>query len=280
VLFRQIVYVLLDPVGFCLLLLLIGLLARKKQKVLFTYFAIAALAVFLLSSTPYLPNFLVSSLERQHLPFGGSNPSSSAYVKPSLDSISANPTTHILILGGGHVADPRLPVNDQISDQALKRLIEGIRIYKMIPNSKLVLSGFSREGIEKTHAEVLAETAIMLGISPRDTLLVKTPWNTMYEAIDYHQQFGNQHPLILVTNAIHMPRALMHFKRKGLSPIPAPTGYLVKRDNLYRWYHLKPGIGSIVKLKKAIHEYVGLFWGKVEWRLNNKKPLTTINSNE
>lgn len=272
--FRRIVYVLLDPVGFCLLLLLIGLLARKKQKVLFTYFAIAALAVFSLSATPYLPNFLVSSLERQHLPFVGSNPSSSASQKHSKISIADHHlTTHILILGGGHVSDPRLPANDQLSEQALKRLVEGIRIYKMTPNSKLVLSGYSREGIEQTHAEVLAETAIMLGVSPEDTLLVRTPWNTMHEAIDYHQRFGSQHPLILVTNATHMPRALMHFKRVGLSPTPAPTGYLVKRDNLYRWYHFKPGIGSIVHLKKAIHEYVGLFWGKVEWRLKNNNKL-------
>lgn len=249
---------------------MIGLLARKKQKMLFTYFAIAALAVFLLSATPYLPNYLVSSLEHQHLPFEGSNPSSSALTKTSTDSVVPHSTTHILILGGGHVSDPRLPVNDQISDQALKRLVEGIRIYKMLPNCKLVLSGYSREGIAESHAKVLAETAILLGIPPADALLVETPWNTMHEAIDYHQQFGNQHPLILVTNAIHMPRALMHFNRAGLSPIPAPTGYLVKRDDLYRWYKFKLGVGSMVRLKKAIHEYVGLFWGKVEWQIKKQ----------
>lgn len=271
--FRQVVYVLLDPVGFCLLLLLIGLLARKKRKVLFTYFAMAALAVFLVSATPYLPNFLVSSLERQHLPFGGSNPSSSAFFKPSAGSTVSRSTTHILILGGGHTSDPRLPVNDQLSEQALKRLVEGIRIYNILPNSKLVLSGYSREGITKSHAKVLAETATLLGIPPSDTLLVETPWNTMNEAIDYYQLFGSKHQLILVTNAIHMPRALMHFERAGLSPIPAPTGYLVKRDQLYRWYHFKPGISSMLRLKKALHEYVGLFWGKVEWYFKNNNKL-------
>lgn len=271
--FRQIVYALLDPIGFCLLLLLIGLLARKKQKILFTYFAIAALAVFLLSATPYLPNFLVSSLERQHLPFGGSNPSSSAFFESPADSPTSHSRTHILILGGGHVSDPRMPVNDQLSDQALKRLVEGIRIYNLLPNCKLVLSGYSREGISKSHARVLAETAILLGIPPADTLLVETPWNTMHEAIDYHQQFGSQHPLILVTDAIHMPRALMHFERAGLTPTPAPTGFLVKRDNLYRWYHFNLGIGSIVKLKKAIHEYIGLLWGKVEWQMKDNNKL-------
>lgn len=269
-LLRPIVYFLIDPIGLFTTLLLLAWLVRLKNKLVFTYLFITAFVLFFLSATPYFPEFLVNSLEQRYLPFGGSNPSSSPPSKlnstiPVFDSTSLSP--HILILGGGHTADPRLPANDQLSEHALKRLIEGIRIHKMIPNSKLVLSGFSREGIEKTHAEVLAETAIMLGVAPKDTLLVTTPWNTLHEAIDYHEIFGNQHPLILVTNAIHMPRAMMHFNRAGLSPIPAPTGYLIKKDALHKWYKFKLGIGPLAKMRQALKEYIGLLWGPIEWKM-------------
>lgn len=275
-LLRKVAHFLIDPVSLCFVILLAGLLLRYKSRKLFLYFAIAAAAIFVLCATPPLPNFLVASLERQYEAFGVQTPPPPKLLdSPSKEDSSKSKVriplppplpTHILILGGGHVSDPRLPPNDQLSDQALKRLIEGIRIYKILPHSKLVLSGYSREKIDRTHAEVMAQTALMLGVPPEDTLLSNTPWNTMHEAIDYNQKFGNQHPLVLVTSAIHMPRAMMHFKRAGLSPIPAPTNHQIKKDKLTKPIRLRPSTRNLRLMKKALHEYVGLFVGKLEWR--------------
>jgi len=280
VLLRRVAYFLIDPVGLCISLLLLGLLLRYKHRKLLVYFAIAAAAVFILCATPPLPEFLVASLERRYEPLGvripppphllrsGQHPDSTA--SPPQTAQSPPLPIHILVLGGGHVSDERLPTNDQLSDQALKRLVEGIRIHKMLPGSKLVYSGYARAGIPQTHAEVMGETAVMLGIDPKDTLLVRTPWNTMHEAIDYHQKFGDKHPLVLVTNAIHMPRAMMHFQRAGLSPTPAPTGFLIKKDKLSNSIRLKPGTRNLRKMRKALHEYVGLLVGKIEWHYQER----------
>lgn len=238
--------------GFFWLLFLGSLFFFRKKKRWFTYIAVTALVWLALSSTPPLPNFLVRSLEWQYQPF---------------DTTGNTPDhAHILVLGGGHVSDERLPANDQLSEQSLKRLIEGIRIYRQLPGSTLIMSGYSRFGIPRSHAEVMAETALLLGIPAEDTVAITTPWNTMYEAIDYHRRFGSSHPLILVTSAVHMPRAMMHFQRAGLQPIPAPTNYIIKEDSLPNGLNIFPSSRNLRNMHKALHEYVGRFVGKLEWK--------------
>ena len=49
----------------------------------------------------------------------------------------------MVVLGGGHTSYLRLPAMSKISKASLARLVEGIRIYKLFPASKLVLSGGS-----------------------------------------------------------------------------------------------------------------------------------------
>jgi uncharacterized SAM-binding protein YcdF (DUF218 family) len=239
--------------GFFWLLLFGSLFFFRKKRRLFAYLLIGALAWLLLASTPPLPRFLLRSLEWKYEPL----------LTPPVDTTRQ---THILVLGGGHVSDDRLPATDQLSEPALKRLIEGIRLHRQLPGSKLILSGYARKGIPQSHAEVMAEAAGLLGVASEDMAVITTPWNTMFEAIDYHKEYGDHQPLILVTSAIHMPRAMMHFQQAGLSPIPAPTNYSIKEDDLPDGIKILPSSSNLTKMNKAIHEYVGMFWGKVEWR--------------
>lgn len=248
---RPLAYLLLQPLTVFWLLLLPIPFIRKKYPRLATYLLLIALLWLALSSTPPLPTFLVETLENQF--------------KPLLQAPSFSSPSHILVLGGGHVSDERLPPNDQLSGQALYRLVEGIRLHRLLPGSKLVLSGYSRPGITPSHAEVMAQTAIILGVNPEDTLLITTPHNTRQEAIDYKGKFGAGNSLILVTNAIHMPRAMMHFRRAGLTPTPAPTNHLIKRDRLSSRFSIRPSSGNLKRMNAALHEYVGWGWGKVEW---------------
>lgn len=260
---RSLAYLLLQPLSVFWLLLIPIPFIRKKHSRLATYLLLIALLWLALASTPPLPTLLVESLERQY--------------EPLLQAPSFHSPSHILVLGGGHVSDERLPPNDQLSEQALSRLVEGIRLHRLIPGSKLVLSGYARPGIPITQAEVLAKTAISLGINPKDTLMVTTPHNTRQEAIDYKKKFGSVNSLLLVTNAIHMPRAMMHFKRAGLAPTPAPTNHFIKWDRLSSRFSLRPSSGNLKRMNAALHEYVGFVWGKVEWyyeeRGKNKKVL-------
>ncbi len=69
---------------------------------------------------------------------------------------------------------------------------------------------------------------------------------------------------ILVTSASHMPRAIGLFRKYGMDPIPAPTDYMVKeREGGLTPRVFFPSAGSLEKAGRAIHEYLGMMWGKV-----------------
>jgi uncharacterized SAM-binding protein YcdF (DUF218 family) len=62
----------------------------------------------------------------------------------------------------------------------------------------------------------------------------------------------------LVTNAMHMPRALMTFKRHNLHPLPAPVSFTRFPES--RLIALWPSKQGLYVTDIALHEYVGMLW--------------------
>lgn len=245
--FISLVKFLIDPFNILWILGSISLVAWYLSKRNFLKWCLYALICsFILFSTPLFPTLLLNSLESRYNPLelGGISDRDAEY--------------HIIILGGGHGLDDQLPANSLLSRNALGRLAEGIRLHRLLPNSKLVLSGFSGSG-GTTQAEMLQKTALLLGVDKERTILQNEPGNTYEEAKVYSENYGNRHPVILVTNATHMPRAVMAFKNYGIEPIPSPTNYRL----LGSWKKKKLGLPSmknIENLRVGILEYAGLIW--------------------
>lgn len=170
--------------------------------------------------------------------------------------------THILVLGGGHVNAPDLPPGSQLSVSAMLRLTEGIRLHRKIPGSKIICSGYSASK-RTTQAEMLANAAIDLGVSPTDTLQIRSPENTAAEILTYKNRFGNRATLIVVTSAHHMPRAITLCEKKGLKAFAAPTDFYIKNDAQHSNFDFNPYTVKILMLENALHEYAGLL--KVKW---------------
>ena len=223
---------------------------RRKKKVS-RYMAFIALLWLLLVSTPFIPNLLVKNLEGRYEVFSENALNNTG--KP----------VHILVLGCGHTSDLRLPANNQLSVAALGRLAEGIRLQRRIPGSMIITSG-SRGKEEKPQATVLAEAAILLGVEPQHIMQQTLPENTWQEATEYKRIFGDSAQLILVTNAVHMPRAMYSFHQAGLDPIPAPTNHFIKKGSKRNFRSWIPAACNISKMGKAIHEYAGMLWYKLE----------------
>ena len=164
----------------------------------------------------------------------------------------------IVVLGGGLASDPRLPANSQISAATLARLVEGVRLYKTLPGSKLLLSG-GRVFNPVPEAEPMARVAVLLGVKPQDIRLESDSLDTAQQAKDIAKMIG-QGKLILVTSAAHMPRALALFKKQGLEPIPAPTNYQALESQQLCPGDFLPRADSLEKETSAVHEYLGLAW--------------------
>jgi uncharacterized SAM-binding protein YcdF (DUF218 family) len=142
----------------------------------------------------------------------------------------------------------------------LARLVEAIRLKRQIPEAKLVLSGGF--GGTPLHAELLADAAVALGV-PRPELVLETrTFDTADEARFIHETVRDA-PFILVTSASHLPRAVALFQKQGMSPLPAPADYGALDDPGLSPYSFLPAPLGIMKLERALHEYLGLIWGRL-----------------
>ena len=248
-LFKKMVAPLLFPVTLTLGILLLGVLLlsitrRQKAGKIVVLIGIIFLGVL---SFDFFPDVLLRPLEYQYLPM------------LSLRNIQNR--RWIVVLGGGHTSDPKLPITGQLSNASLVRLVEAIRIHNGLPKSKLILSGGSV--FEKiSDAQVLAEVAIAIGVKKEDLILEDTSKDTEDEANLIHKIVATE-PFILVTSASHMPRSIALFKRLGMNPIPAPTDYLVKESQEMSPGMFYPGVSGLRKAEAAFYEYLGLAWAKL-----------------
>lgn len=222
----------------------------KKDRISLRFIFISIVWLITIS-TPFLPNLLISPLENRYIAFPNS-------------SVQENKQpVNILVLGGGYSDDKRFPANDNLEESALARLSEGIRIHRLLPGSNIVTSASGHEN-ETTQAEVTREAAIVLGVDSFYIRMQKKPENTWQEASEYKRLFGDSAQLILVTSAIHMPRAMKLFRKAGLNPLPAPTNHLIKKVKHRDYWSWIPSIGNIRNMESAVHEYVGLMWANIE----------------
>jgi len=211
---------------------------------------------FLLISTPFLPKKLLTKLEVQ-------NPPVNINIEYGKFTTSKDTMVHILVLGSGYQTDDRLSFCAQLNTTGLARLTEGIRLHRLLPGSRLIFSG--HPGNQPLPEAVVSSLAAQeLGIDPNDIFTNIEPWNTKSEASEYFKRFGTKYKLYLVTDAAHMPRAMMHFKNAGLNPIPAPTNFNIRENNIPNSYtDFFPSSGNIRYMEIASQEYLGMLWAKM-----------------
>ncbi|GAK85011.1 membrane protein [Vibrio ponticus] len=211
---KKIVSSLLMPLPALLIIGFLGLMFimfTRKQKtgcfvVLFSF-----VGIFLISFQP-VSSRLLMPLERQYTAF--------LPVDKSID--------YVMVLGSGHVVDDQIPPTSELSRTALMRLSEGIRIMRIYPGSKLILSGYAA-GTEVSNARMMAKVALALGVSKSDIILLETAKDTWEEARQA-AAFVQRKEVVLVTSASHMKRALNEFHSAGLDPYPAPTNFLAQNE--------------------------------------------------
>lgn len=228
-----------------IILLITAFICNRYQKRKIAIFLLSiSILLYIICSTYYLPHYLVAKSERKYDPLNL--------------RVNNNDTGKVLILvlGSGYTLDKRLPANAQIGLTALGRLAEAIRIHRSIKNSAIVCCGYSALGLE-TQAQVTKRAAIVLGVETDKIETLNRPRTTAEEAEELSLQYNKTSKLILVTDALHMGRALKLFQRVGFKPIAAPTNYKVNiGPSQYgmRWW---PSYGNIALMNYIIHESLG-----------------------
>ncbi len=250
-LIKKFISSLLLPLPLCLIILLVGcllLMTRKRYKLgrLIVVGGFILLTAFGYATIP--AESFIRGLEDKF---------------PPVISYDADSGIHwVVVLGGGYVQAPALPPTDQISFASLARLSEGIRIHNQLPNSKIIISSGRRAGASTSGSRLMANIALEFGLNEKDLVLESESRDTRAQALNI-QKIVNNERFILVTSALHMPRAMALFENEGMHPVPAPVSFIVKGPRKLTLNSLIPTAAGLGKSELVIHEYLGLAWAKI-----------------
>lgn len=253
-LLKKTILTVVSPLTVVIILLVIGTLLlwfypkRRSGKILVTIGAI----YLCLTSFSFLPDLCLIRLERKY-------PSNYGVLYyENLKKIQ-----YIVVLAGGHVGDPEIPITSQFTYEGLVRLIEGIRWFKSSGPKKIILSG--GVGVDPiSNAELMLKLSMELGVKREKIILEKESKNTYEEAL-FIKSIVNEEDFLLVTSASHMPRSVGLFEKFGMSPVPLPTGHLVKKYG--RNVSLLPDALNLYKMDIFFYEILGIVKARILGRV-------------
>jgi uncharacterized SAM-binding protein YcdF (DUF218 family) len=259
---KKILAAFLSPLSLCITIMACGLLLlcfSKKQRIGKT---LVALGLILLVSSSYesVSGRILRTLEAQYPPLHLSR-----VLAHHGEGAPERAVKWIVVLDAGVAGDARLPYQLQISHHSRVRLIEGIRLHRIIPGSKLILTGgIGFDGHPET--TTMSRVAEELGVRRSDMILEVEACDTKDHPF-YVRGIVKDDPFILVTSAFHMPRAVKLFAKQGLSPIPAPAGAWIPPTPFWSPVNVFPSAAGVRLAELAYHEYMGLTWAWIQGQI-------------
>jgi len=241
------------PLGLACIVLILAVIFYKKNR-LRSALIIISLAILWLSSTSIVANGLAKSLEWQYLP------------------LKDVPTADVIVVLGGGTEPAIYPRSGVEINSAGDRVLYAAQLYKQGKAGHLLLSGAEIDWLSDSTSSPAQDMATILksiGV-PEDALWLETRSLNTYENALYAKQFLQEkgiHKILLVTSAMHMPRAMAVFQKQGLEVIPAPVDYSVTQVNgpldvndwVDQFLGLLPSAGNLSTTTNALKEYLGIF---------------------
>jgi uncharacterized SAM-binding protein YcdF (DUF218 family) len=249
------------PLGLACILLIIGL-AFKYRHGLQRGLMIFVVILLWLSSNRWVSYALARTLEWKHLPPEGT------------------PQAEVMVVLGGGTESDAAPRPMTEVNSAGDRVLYAAKLYKDGAAPSIILSGgnlgFSKN-LAATPAQEMQDLFELIGV-PEEVVWLQTESQNTYEDALYSSRILRENgfeEIILVTSAMHMPRAKALFEEQGISVIPAPVDFTVTEqgwENIFKptWQealiYLLPNESALGLTTNAIKEYLGMFiYGLRDW---------------
>jgi uncharacterized SAM-binding protein YcdF (DUF218 family) len=251
-LFKKLVAPLFLPLPLCVLLMAVGfaLLWFSRRQKAGKILATGGFAILVVLSYGWISHPLLRSLERAYPPPGEAAVAQAKWV---------------VVLGGGTFSDPSLPLTARLTGGTLARLIEGIRLQRQIPGSRLLLSGAAVFG-SGSDAESMSALAVALGVAPESIVVDDESPDTETQAANVARIVGNDR-CVVVTSAYHMQRAIGLFAKSGLRPVAAPAQYFAQANRGVSPSDFYPSAAGLFAAQIVEKEYLGIAWATLRGRI-------------
>lgn len=174
------------------------------------------------------------------------------------------PKADAIVVLGGHIQGNRHNWFEPYeSDRVIRRESIAAELFKANRSDLILLSGGALEG-NVSDTAVMENTLLAQGIPQSSILHESKSKNTFENARLTEQTLHNlehQH-ILLVTSALHMPRAMMAFEHRPMrvTPAPLPAQIIWPSDSIKsRW---TPDLHTLLASQSIIKEYLGLvlYW--------------------
>jgi uncharacterized SAM-binding protein YcdF (DUF218 family) len=144
--------------------------------------------------------------------------------------------------------------------ESVDRILEGIRLVKRGIADKLFIVGGSGNPFNRglSEARVLRTFALQLGLQDEQVLTEEVSRNTYESAVKATEilRIGSYRDLVLITTALHMPRAAAAFHKQGLFPDLYPVDFQSGRGGI-TMLSLFPSTRALEVMTYVVHESVG-----------------------
>jgi len=237
------------PLGWVLGLGLVAIFLRRKTP------AVAGWILLVVASLPASGKFLLGTLELRH---------------PRLVATDCPATSAVVVLSGSMKLDfdPDGQPRPFFSDGS-ERFFRGLELYEAKKASRLILTGgvlpWEKEG--PTEGDFLRKEAEQRGVPADHVLVTAAARNTREEAREVKRllrQASLADPILLVTSAFHMPRAMELFEREGVRVVPFPCDYKAARTpsglrppGILAWV---PSAEGLLQSSLALREIYGIIF--------------------
>jgi uncharacterized SAM-binding protein YcdF (DUF218 family) len=245
VLLGKIMETVILPPGLIIVLILFGLLLRRRFHRTGQSFVIAGFTLLILLSMPLVSGNLMHLLQ--------------TYPALSDEQISNLDAKAIIVLGGGRYADAPEYGKDTISRSTLERCRYGAYLQRKSKLPILVTGGSvysQREPEGELMKEVLENNFLTL------VHWVEGKSRTTYQNAIYSYEVlekENIKDVVIVTHAFHMPRSVEAFEQAGFNVTPAPMGFNTKSTQPF-YFQVLPSLIALQKARTVLHEWVGRLW--------------------
>ena len=214
-----------------------------------------AVLIVVLGSNPLAARWLAASLENQ-------------YPQQAMQDIAKHDA--ILVLGGG-LRLPQQPAKFVQIGGGSDRLLYALRLYRAGKASEIVLSGgnvFPQAGLqgESFYAAKLLQT---WGV-PKDVIVIETGSRNTSENRSLTEDFFRKSDIstvLLVTSALHMPRAYKVFRTLPVSITPASADVLIRQSTNPEVFNWIPSAGALQLTTVALHEYYGMWFSELKAKI-------------
>jgi uncharacterized SAM-binding protein YcdF (DUF218 family) len=238
------------------LLLMSGILLNflKQRRILGRRLLFSGVVLFLIFLFSPLAAYLMLNLEKDYSPM-------LKPPKPVPDKI--------LILSGYAEEHDGFPVTSLLSEMTIGNLTEGMRLYRLTPDSVIIVSGGVLRKDDRPVAASMADFLKQMGIPEEHILIEGNSLNT-YENFRESAILVGTEPYILVAQACDMRRAMAIARKLGQRPLAAPASYWalqhysdlnkLQKTGRFLGAFLYPSVENLNRLQWAYHEYVGYIW--------------------